>query len=156
MLAMTTLVFYKDIKILFTRESAAYLSKISDVNYFFSIVFCFLYLIVSLLFFKKIGNSVIVVSLAIIVMLWFFCGRVIAIKPFPDGRVIVGWYYIETGRFNLCDIGADCEAVLSRETRLEKKMPWMINVKNERISVDILVGPFTWNSFNATLEIEVK
>ena len=35
-------------------------------------------------------------------------------------------------------------------------MPWMINVKNERISVDILVGPFTWNSFNATLEKEVK
>lgn len=36
---------------------------------------------------------------------------------YPDGRVIMGWYYIEGNYFKLCKENEDYESVLFKETK---------------------------------------
>lgn len=145
MLAGTIIIFLNDIKILFTRESAAYLSSISDVNQVFSVLFFIGYLFVTVLVFRKFSTRKVLVLLLLFI-LWLLSGRVVAFKAFPDGRVITGWYYMEANSFNLCKENNDCESVVFKQTKVKRLPLWCISINNKVINKVIFIGPFTWNS----------
>lgn len=143
MTTVTMFCFLPDAKILFTSESAAYLSSISDINKITSIIALAIFLI-SIITFKRtwLKPFLLITSFSI----WLMSGRVSAIKPFPDGRVLTGWYYLRTGRFNLCDGGRDCEGTLSNKTQLAKLSLWNIHIKNLFIDRTVFIGPLNWNN----------
>ncbi|MDH7463880.1 hypothetical protein QEG73_21440 [Chitinophagaceae bacterium 26-R-25] len=145
MLAGTIMIFLPDIKILFTRESAAYLSIISDVNRTLAVIFFIGYLCIMVLVLRGFSTTK-VLALLLVLVLWFLSGRVTAFKAFPDGRVITGWYYIETNSFRLCNENEDCESVLFKETKVKKLPLWCISIKNMTTKKLIFIGPFSWNS----------
>lgn len=145
MLAGTIMIFLKDVKILFTRESAAYLSTISDVNHVFSVLFFIGYICVTVLIFRNFSTRK-VLMLLVVLILWLLSGRVVAFKAFPDGRIISGWYYIETNKFNLCENDVDCETIISKESTISKLPLWRIRINNKYNNTVIFVGPFTWYS----------
>lgn len=155
MLPGTIMIFLSDIKILFTRESAAYLSNISDVNHTASVLFFIGYLFVTVLVFRKFSTSK-VLMLLLMLILWLLSGRVVAFKAFPDGRIITGWYYIETNKFNLCENDVDCEGVISNETTISKLPLWRISLNSKYTKKIIFVGPFTWHSCNKIFESQIS
>ena len=73
----------------------------------------------------------------------------------PDGRIITGWYYIETNKLYLCKEGYDCETILSRESVVNKLSLWRINIKNKDVDKVIFIGPFTWYSSSKIFENEI-
>lgn len=150
MLAGTIMIFANDIKILFTRESAAYLSSISDVNHILSVLFFIGYLSMTILVFRKFCTRKILI-LSVVLLLWLLSGRVVAFKAFPDGRIITGWYYIETNRFNLCKNDVDCETIVSKESTITKLALWRVSINSKYTNKIIFVGPFTWHSCYKTL-----
>jgi hypothetical protein len=151
MLVGTIMIFLKDIKVLFTRESADYLSDISEVNHLFSVLFFIAYIAVAVLVFKKVSTQrVLILLLAMI--LWLMCGRVISFKAFPDGRIITGWYYIESNNFNLCEDDNDCETIISKGSTISKLSLWRIGIKNKYINKVIFIGPFTWHNCSKLFE----
>ena len=83
MLAGTIMIFLKDVKILFTRESAAYLSTISDVNHVFSVLFFIGYICVTVLIFRNFSTRKVLMFLVMLI-LWLLSGRVVAFKAFPE------------------------------------------------------------------------
>lgn len=145
MLASTIMIFLSDIKILLTRESAAYLSNISDVNHIFSVLFFIGYSCVTVLVFRKFSTRKVLMLLSVFI-LWLLSGRVVAFKAFPDGRIITGWYYMETNSFKLCKENDDCESVLFKETKVKRLPLWCISINNNFTNKVIFIGPFTWNS----------
>lgn len=145
MLAGTIMIFLDDIKILFTRESASYLSNISDVNSVFSVLFFIGYLFVAVSVLRKFDTQKVLILLPVLI-LWLLCGRVIAFKAFPDGRIITGWYYVETNRFNLCKNDIDCETMVSKESTISKLPLWRVRINSKYANKVIFVGPFTWYS----------
>jgi hypothetical protein len=155
MLAGTVMIFLSDIKILFTRESAAYLSNISDVNHVASVLFFIGYLFVTVLVFRKFSTPKIL-TLLIMLLLWLLSGRVVAFKAFPDGRIITGWYYIETNKFNLCENDIDCEGIISKETTISKLPLWRISINSKYTNNIIFVGPFTWDSCYKVFESQIS
>ncbi|THU30781.1 hypothetical protein FAM09_29720 [Niastella caeni] len=155
MLVGTIMIFLSDIKILFTRESAAYLSNISDVNHMASVLFCIGYLFVTVLVFRKF-SALKVLTLLLVLILWLLCGRVVAFKAFPDGRVITGWYYIETNKFNLCENDVDCEGIISKETTISKLPLWRIRINSKYTKKIIFVGPFTSHNCYKVFESQIE
>ena len=155
MLLGTAMAHLRGIKILFTNESAAYLSNISNVNYIFSWCFLIAYLLVTFFAFRK-ADVIRLFILFILFGLWLLSGRVIAFKPFPDGRIITGYYYIETDRFNLCDNENDCESVISKEAFIQRRPFWLLKIKSKGIQKNIFLGPFTWQQCNKVFENRIK
>lgn len=145
----TILSFVKDIKVLFTHESADYLSSISDVNHLTSVLFLFLFFI-ALFFIKHIFKKILL--LLSFFIFWLMSGRVVAFKNFPDGRVITGWYYIEGKSFKLCKENTDCESVLFKETKVKRLSVWRISINNKLTSKIIFIGPLTWGSCTKIFE----
>lgn len=143
MLILTLLAFTEDIKLLFTYESAKYLSDISNVNIFLSVLFLIIYLFLLIYFWKRLKS--IVPFLFFIFLLWLFSGRTLAFKYHSTGRVITGWYYIETDMFNLCKENQDYERILSKETMINELSFWRLNFKNKDVNKTIFIGPFVWN-----------
>lgn len=141
----TVLVFFKDIKILFTRESAAYLSDISDVNHVLSVSFFIVYLYLAILVLRRLSLRRLFILL-LVLLFWLMSGRVVAFKSFPDGRVITGWYYVEANSFKLCKEDIDCESMLFKETKVTRLPFWCISIDNSLTNKIIFIGPFTWNS----------
>lgn len=139
----TAISFFKDSKLLFTHESADYLSSISDVNHLTSVLFLFFFLIT--LIFIKYGLKKNLLLLSFFI-LWLMSGRVVAFKSFPDGRIITGWYYIEGNSFKLCNQNIDCERMLFKETKVKRLPLWRISIDNNLSNKKIFIGPFTWNS----------
>ncbi|MET3047509.1 hypothetical protein [Flavobacterium covae] len=140
---LTTLAFTENMKLLFTYESAEYLSDISDVNVFLSVLFLIIYLFLLIYFWKRL--KLVLPFLVFIVLFWFFSGRTIALKYHPTGRIITGWYYIETDMFNLCKENQDYESILANETEINKLPFWRLNLKNKDTDKTIFIGPFMWN-----------
>lgn len=91
-----------------------------------------------------IKNKVKSVFLIITFLLWFLSGRMIGILP--DGRLSTGWFYMETGRVDLCDHKTDCETVMAQQTKIQKLFFWRIRVKNKTTDQIIFVGPMLWNN----------
>lgn len=73
-------------------------------------------------------------------------GSMIAI--FPDGRLISGWFYIETGNVDICKSGIDCDRVFYYETRYKRSRLWTYAVSNNEINTKIFVGPIITNQVN--------
>lgn len=155
MLAISFLIFFKSVTILFTRESADYLSVISNVNQWFSVLFFIGYLFLTISIYKKFSYSASAVIL-LLFCLWLLNGRVMAFKAFPEGRVIAGWYYVETKRFNLCPTGFDCESIIFKESKVDKLSFWRIRISNKQVDEIIFVGPFTWNECIGVFERYIK
>jgi hypothetical protein len=145
MLVGTSMIFLKDIKILFTSESADYLSSISEPNRLLSILFFIGFSSMTIFIFRDY-NKIKLIILFLLLGLWLLSGRIIAIKEFPDGRIITGWYYIQTNSYFLCGNDSDCETTLAKESTITKLPLWRINIKNKHTNKVIFVGPFVWHS----------
>jgi hypothetical protein len=145
MVTVSLLTRLDDIKILLTHESASYLSNISEVNLIMLCLFLVLYLVLLIFFWKKLSVTVILI-LCSILLLWLLSGRTIAFKYFPNGRILTGWYYIESNQFTLCGDDEDYERIISQETKLIESPYWSVRVVNENIDETIFIGPFTWRS----------
>jgi len=141
----TILLFYSDVKILFLRESAGYLSKINDPNRAASIIFLVTYVVILIFFWKKIKLHI-YLTLSILFILWFVSGRSVAFKYFPEGRVITGWYYIETDNFYISKGQMDYEKVITKETSIEILSFWRIRIQNKMIDRTLFIGPFVWEN----------
>ena len=150
MLTATVLFIFTDPEILFVRESAAYLSRISVINRGTSVLFFIVYLLLTVLSIKRFGISKIL-ALLLVLVLWIFSGRVVAFKAFPDGRIITGWYYIETDKFNLCENDIDCEGVIAKEFKVTNLPLWRINIKTNTFDKTVFVGPFVSKSWERVL-----
>ncbi|MEB3801699.1 hypothetical protein INQ45_11720 [Flavobacterium columnare] len=151
---LTALAFKEDIKLLFTYESAEYLSDISNVNVLFSVLFIIIYLFLLIYFWKRL--KLILPFLFFIALLWLISGRTLAFKYHPTGRVITGWYYIETDMFNLCKENKDYESILANETEINELFFWRLNLKNKDIDKTIFIGPFMWNETIKILKKRIK
>lgn len=154
MLILTILAFTDDMKLLFTYESAEYLSDISNVNVFFSVIFLIVYLFMLICFWKRL--KLVLPFLFFVVILWLFSGRTLAFKYHPTGRVITGWYYIETDMFNLCGENQDYESILANETVINELSFWRLNLKNKDTDKTIFIGPFMWNENIKILKKRIK
>jgi hypothetical protein len=140
---LTALTFTKNIKLLFTYESAEYLSDISNINVIFSVLFLVIYLFLLVRFWSRL--KLLVPFLFFIFLFWIFSGRTLAFKYHSTGRVITGWYYIETDMFNLCKENQDYERILAKETKVNELSFWRLNFKNKYINKTIFIGPFVWD-----------
>ncbi|PTD14290.1 hypothetical protein [Flavobacterium columnare] len=154
MLILTILAFTDDMKLLFTYESTEYLSDISNVNVFFSVLFLIVYLFMLIYFWKRL--KLVLPFLFFVVILWLFSGRTLAFKYHPTGRVITGWYYIETDMFNLCEENQDYESILANETVINELSFWRLNLKNKDTDKTIFIGPFVWNENIKILKKRIK
>lgn len=151
---LTSLTFTKDVKLLFTYESAEYLSDISSVNMFYSVLFLIVYLLLLFYFWKRL--KLVLPFLFFIFSLWLFSGRTLAFKYHPTGRVIMGWYYIKTDMFNLCKENQDYESILANETELNELSFWRLKLKNKNTDKTIFIGPFVWNETIKILKKRIK
>lgn len=151
---LTALAFNEDTKLLFTYESAEYLSDISNVNVFFSVLFLTIYLFLLIYFWKRL--KLVLPFFFFIILFWLFSGRTMAFKYHPTGRVITGWYYIETDMFNLCKKNKDYESILANETEINELFFWRLNLKNKDIDKTIFIGPFMWNETVKILKKRIK
>lgn len=143
MLLLTLLTFVEDIKLLFTYESAIYLSDISNINIFLSMFFLCINIFLLIYFRKRL--KLISPFFFFVCILWLFSGRTLAYKYHPTGRVIIGWYYIKTEIFHLCTPSQDYEKILSKETTIKELSFWRMNFKNRNIDKTIFIGPFIWS-----------
>jgi hypothetical protein len=143
MLVFTSFAFVEDVKVLFTYESADYLSDITNINIFSSLLFVIIYLFMLIYFWKRLKSVVLI--LFFIFSLWLISGRTLAFKYHPTGRIIIGWYYIQTDMFNLCKENQDYEKILSKETEIRELNFWRLNFKNKDVDKTIFIGPFVWN-----------
>nr|WP_294922372.1 hypothetical protein [uncultured Flavobacterium sp.] len=149
MLVFTSFGFVEDVKVLFTYESADYLSDITNINVFLSLVFMIIYLTLLIYFWKRLKPVVLIFFF--IFSLWFISGRTLAFKYHPTGRIIVGWYYIQTEMFNLCKENQDYEKILSKETEIKELFFWRLNFKNKDVDETIFIGPFVWDEVSEIL-----
>ncbi|RVU90811.1 hypothetical protein EH230_07805 [Flavobacterium columnare] len=154
MLILTILAFTDDMKLLFTYESAEYLSDISNVNVFFSVLFLIVYLFMLIYFWKRL--KLVLPFLFFIALLWLISGRTLAFKYHPTGRVIIGWYYVETEIFNLCKENQDYESILANETIINELPFWRLNLKNKDVDKTIFIGPFVWDETVKILKKRIK
>lgn len=151
---LTALAFTEDAKLLFTYESSEYLSDISNVNLFFSVLFLTIYLFLLIYFWKRL--KLVLPFLFFIALLWLISGRTLAFKYHPTGRIIIGWYYVETGMFNLCKENQDYEGIIAKETVINELSFWRINLKNKDTEKTIFIGPFMWNETIKILKKRIK
>ena len=98
-----------------------------------------------LFYFLKTGRKLLFVFLGVTIILWLLSGRTIGAIVDPEGKIVVGWFYIETEEFYVCDRKTDCESVFYYQTKIEKLPFWRIEIKNGNIDKRIFVGPFIWD-----------
>jgi hypothetical protein len=98
----------------------------------------------TLFYFLKKRGKVLFVFLGFLFILWFLSGRTIGALVDPDGKIVVGWFYIETGEFYVCNRKTDCESVFYHRTKIESLPFWRIKINNVNIDKAIFVGPFIW------------
>ena len=79
-------------------------------------------------------------AMSIVFGLWLLSGRMIAL--FPDGRLISGWFYMETSRVDICKDVADCEKTLYYETSYRSEFLWKYRIKNKELDFTIFASPF--------------
>ncbi len=83
-------------------------------------------------------------TLSFLFIVWLLNGRTIAL--FPNGKLLCGWYYIETERLYICDNDIeDCEAVFYYDTKYRKENFWNHSIKTKKKEITIFVGPFISN-----------
>lgn len=108
-----------------------------------------------LYFYWRKNSKVKLVNLGIVMLLWFLSGRTVGMIVYPDGEVVTGWFYIQTGRFYICDQKTDCETTIGYHTKTESLPFWGIRIKNRNTDKLVFTGPFLWNRtaklFNAKL-----
>lgn len=135
---------------IFVGGSDMLMSLVSS-NFLVSITFGIAFFII-VFFYQKARRKVVIPLLILIFLLWFLSGRMIAL--FPDGRIITGWFYIQTNRSDICRTDIDCEKVFRYDTRLEKLSVWRLRVSNSEIDVQIFTGPFIWRHSQLVFENE--
>lgn len=130
-------------KLFYTRESATYLTELSEISIELVVV---LLLAIGFILLYKFNSKVLRISLlSIALVFWLLAGRKVGVKKFEDGRVNYGWYSFETGKFFLCDKeDIECETVIANKTSIEKLSFWRVKIKNEDINETIFIGPITW------------
>lgn len=110
------------------------------IRVFFWVVFFLLSIL-----FKKWGNKNFYYPILITVfILWSLSGRMVALFPL-DGRLISGWFYIETNRIEICKNDCDCEKVFYYETNYKKEFIWTYRIKNKDIETTLFTSPFIDN-----------
>lgn len=137
----------------YTKESATYLTKVSDIKTIFSVICLIVFLI---LIFYNFDGRLKKLSLILVFIVWFLSGRKVGVKKFETGMVNYGWYCFQTGSFFLCEKEITlCEKEIAYKTTIEKKHLWRVNVKNEDINETIFIGPIAWNKAIEVLESSI-
>jgi len=149
MLFMTLACFTEIRGISFSHESASYLTELNNINIYVAI-FCLLAFLVVV--FGKIKYKLELVFF--ISFLWVLSGRTVGIKPFPDGRIVLGFYCVEFGDFNLCSREMDCDLIMYT-SKFEALPLWRIRIYNDSMDRIVLVGPFTYGSTINLLSIHL-
>lgn len=126
------------------------LMSIVASNFFISITFAVIFFI-TVFFYKKKKRPLVTSLLTVIFLLWFLSGRMIAL--FPDGRLLSGWFYIQTNRTDICRTDIDCEKVFYYDTKFEKLSFWKLRIVNKEANATIFTGPFVWRN---TIKLFVK
>lgn len=139
MLLLTLLGFDKGLSRLFMASGSDDVMKLVSSDLYIRVALLIIFIILG--FYRKwrqykMYNPVMLVIFG----LWLLSGRMVAL--FPDGRLIYGWYYIETGNIQICSDGVDCEKVYGYETDYERRFLWGYRIMNESISETIFTGPF--------------
>lgn len=125
-------------------SSADYTMHLASIHVAWSTALLILFGALLFYFLKKRGK-VLAIFLGLLFILWFLSGRTIGALVDPDGKIVVGWFYIETGEFYVCNRKTDCESVFYYQTKIERLPFWRIKIKNVNIDKVIFVGPFIWN-----------
>lgn len=129
-------------KIFYTSESATYLTDVSNINLPFAIISIVSMLLINfLLHKKKLKISLIIVLICI----WLFSTRKVAISPYYEGRLGIGWNCFLTEELFLCSEDVDCERKLAYETSVEKLSLWTVRLKSTDFDKEIFIGPLTWS-----------
>jgi hypothetical protein len=109
-------------------------------------------LIFFVFFFRKILKKFYASMLILSILLWLLSGRVIGHFPFPEEKIVSGWFYIQTSQTYFCNYKKNnCEEI-TNETLIEKKPFWFIHIKNQEVDKSIFVGPFLWNNVTNYLD----
>jgi hypothetical protein len=120
--------------ILMTIVTSHFLTSITLAVSFFATV----------LIYKKKRRVLFTLLLTLIFLLWLLSGRMIAL--FPDGRLISGWFYIETNRTDICKTDIDCEKLFYYDTKFEKLSFWRLRIANSETNTTVFTGPFIWKN----------
>jgi hypothetical protein len=118
-------------------------------------VFFLLSYLITLIWYWKNPKAFKIALLAIFCIMWLLSGRIIGFKPFPDGRVNLGWYCFEFQKFCLCNGNSDCEIMIAYKSKVEPLSFWRLRIKNENVNRIFFIGPFTWKSSLKILETNI-
>jgi len=81
------------------------------------------------------------VSLA---LCWGLSGRKVGVLLWPEGRVYVGWFNIQTDQFTMCTPTQDCETT-TLHTVVWPLSFWRVRIINSHSQHDLFIGPVTWD-----------
>jgi hypothetical protein len=146
MLGFTVLMYLTSFnRFVFAGGSTESLMTIVSSNGVLS-TFSFVAFFLLLFFGAKIRPLVKGIAMLLLFILWLMSGRTIGTKLYPDGRLSMGWFYIETERLNVCkNDTTDCERITHYQTFVKKLPFWRLRIKNEDISRTIFIGPVVWS-----------
>lgn len=149
---LITIISLTEIRLLlFTEETAEYLTAITSINQYYAIFFIVSYF--SILFFQyNRPSSIKLILLTISGIMWLFSGRTIAVKSFPDGRIKTGWYCVPTHTFCLCEPEEDCETSLYNDCEIMETSLGYLIIKKDNIEHKILIGPFLLEEARAMVQ----
>ncbi len=136
-------------KIFYTSESAEYLTDVTNINLIYCITGLICFLLVILLVNRKVLKYIL---LLVFFSIWLLSTRKVAISPFYDGRLGIGWNCFLTEEFFLCNEKSDCETTLAYNTTIEQVTLWRVKIKNDDINKTIFIGPLVWSNTIKVLE----
>ncbi|GHT17544.1 hypothetical protein FACS189429_1850 [Bacteroidia bacterium] len=146
MLIITSIGFFPSILSFLIAQGSDCLLTLVNSNVFLQIFFIVL-IILCLFFRKKIRKHIFCFLITISAIMWLMSGRTIGHIPYPDDKIITGWFCFPTSNMYMCnsiDDDMDCETLLYNTT-IEKRPFWFILLKNKKRDELIFVGPVIWN-----------
>lgn len=164
MIIITSIGFFPSLLTFLIAQGSDCLLILDSSNVLLQLFFIVL-IILSLFFREKIRKNLSRLIIITLVIMWIISGRVIGHIPWPDDKIITGWFCIPLSKIYMCnstDDNIDCEALIYK-TIVKKKPFWFILLKNEKREKLIFVGPIIWektiNSFQkiyGTKEQEIE
>lgn len=154
MILVTCITFFSSTVSFLFAEGSDFLMKAVLVNPYIESFFVLLFCAILFIKYKSRNNKYYMNCILIFVfVLWLLNGRIIGQFPYPEEKVITGWFFIRTNEIHVCNRNKkDCENVGIFETYIEKKGFWFIKLKNKEKDASIFIGPFIWSKSLIFLE----
>lgn len=154
MILITCITFFPSIVSFFFAEGSDFLLTAVLVNPYIESFLVLLFCAILFIKYKSRNNKYYMnIILIFVFVLWLLNGRIIGQFPYPEEKVIAGWFFIQTDEIYICNRNKnDCENVGVSETYIDKRGFWFVELKNKETNASIFIGPFIWSKSLIFLE----